>query len=72
MSEHPKDSQTVKASALREELDMIITNAEWGIANEQFGGNKVKEEHWRGQRFAAVQGLSWLESQTLSVAPKIS
>lgn len=59
----PFAEATCSVAALRAELDTIIELAEWGIANEQLGGNVCKEEHWKGQRFAATQIKQWLEAQ---------
>lgn len=55
--------RNVSANALRKELETIIELAEWGIANERLGGNVVKEEHWKGQRFAATQVVQWLDER---------
>lgn len=62
--EPPVRSTECSATGLRQELNTIIELAECGIANEKLGGNVCKEEHWKGQRFAATQVLQWLDAQS--------
>lgn len=59
---------SIDAEDLKRELKEIIDLAEWGIANERMGGNAVKEEHWKGQRYAATALMGWLQNK-IDTAP---
>lgn len=59
---------TILKHELIAQIDTVLDEATWGIANERLAGNIVKEEFWKGQAAVASYLKTWVRLHKTPVA----